>query len=237
MSFAGSVGAALSVSPNGVWRVLNRHGLGHRRARYALIAGYQAPFQPPREVPAEQHIHTSRPGELVGMDCFFVGRLRGTAHPVWQLTAIDTHSSYAWGELVTCPTGQPTSTQTSKLARRVAADLAACGWRLERVLTDNGNEFKKDFDQALERLKAAHTRIHPGRPQTNGHVERLHRTILDECWRPAFARYLYVTYGGLARDLRAYLRLYNTDRAHNGRITQGRIPADIIDPARKMRPR
>ena len=30
--------------------------------------------------------------------------------------------------------------------------------------------------------------------------------------------------------------LYNTDRAHNGRITKGRIPADIIDPAHKMRP-
>ena len=89
----------------------------------------------------------------------------------------------------------------------------------------------------LPSLEARHTRIHPGRPQTNGHVERLHRTILDECWRPAFARYLYISYGGLARDLATYLRLYNTDRSHNGRITQGRIPADIIDPARKMRPR
>jgi hypothetical protein len=29
---------------------------------------------------------------------------------------------------------------------------------------------------------------HAERPQTNGHVEALHKTILDECWRPAFAR-------------------------------------------------
>ncbi len=27
------------------------------------------------------------------------------------------------------------------------------------------------------------------RPQTDGNVEALHKTILDECWRPAFARY------------------------------------------------
>ena len=27
--------------------------------------------------------------ERVGMDCFFIGCLRGTEHPVWQLTAID----------------------------------------------------------------------------------------------------------------------------------------------------
>lgn len=124
----------LRVSPNGVWRVLRRHGLNHRRSRYALIAGYQAPYAPPRQVPDEPHIDTTRPGELVGIDCFYVGRLRGTTHPVWQITAIDCHSSYGWATLISCPSGQPTSRQTSTLARRVAADLAACGWRLERVL-------------------------------------------------------------------------------------------------------
>src|SRR3989442_6436977 len=29
----------------------------------------------------------------------------------------------------------------------------------------------------------------------------LHKTILDECWRPAFARYLQVRFQGLRRDL------------------------------------
>jgi hypothetical protein len=37
---------------------------------------------------------------------------------------------------VRCPGGNPTGEQTSKLARRVAAELGAAGWRLERVLTD-----------------------------------------------------------------------------------------------------
>jgi transposase InsO family protein len=35
--------------------------------------------------------------------------------------------------------------------------------------------------EKLARLGARHTRIHAGRPQTNGHVEALHKTILDEC--------------------------------------------------------
>lgn len=178
-----------------------------------------------------------RPGELVGMDCFFVGRLRGAKHSVWQVTAIDCYSSYAWADLVTCPTGAPTATHTSKLARRVAADLAQANWKLERVLTDNGNEFKAGFDHMLASRTIRHTRIRPGRPQTNGHVERLHKTILDECWRPSFARYLHISYGGLRRDLAEYVELYNTDRAHTGRITKGRIPIDIIDPAHKIRPR
>jgi transposase InsO family protein len=225
------------VSGNGVWRVLRRHGLNTRQKRLALVAGYQAPYQPPRAPLTEPHITVSRPGQLVGIDCFFVGRLRGAKYPVWQVTAIDCYSSYAWADLVTCPTGQPTHTDTSKLARRVASDLAQAGWKLERVITDNGNEFRAAFDQSLERRQIHHTRIRPGRPQTNGHVERLHKTILDECWRPSFARYPHISYGGLRRDLAEYLTVYNTDRAHNGRITKGRIPADIIDPSHKMRPR
>ena len=76
-----------------------------------------------------------------------------------------------------------------------------------------------------------------GRPQTNGHVERLHRTILEECWRPAFARYLQVRLTGLRRDLAHYLTDYNFDREHHGRITQGRCPAQLVYGARKMEPR
>ena len=37
----------------------------------------------------------------------------------------------------------------------------------------------------------------------------------------------------LAQDLDAYLLEYNTDRAHSGRLTQGRVPADIVHGARK----
>jgi hypothetical protein len=79
--------------------------------------------------------------------------------------------------------------------------------------------------------------IRAGRPQTNGHVEALHKTILDECWRPAFARYLYPRLSGLRRELESYLAYYNHDRTHHGRLTRGRIPQDIIYGARKMEAR
>ena len=172
----------LVVSPNGVWKVLCRHGLNTRAKRLGLIAGYAAPYEPPRDPGPEQHIDVDRPGELVGIDCFYVGRLRGTEGAIWQLTAIDIASSFGWAELVVCKHGQPTARQTSKLARRVAADLKAAGWRLERVLSDNGSEFRGDFETTnTKRLTAHHSRIHAGRPQTNGNVEALHKTILDEC--------------------------------------------------------
>jgi transposase InsO family protein len=219
----------ISVSHNGVWRCAKR---------LSLVAGYAAPYQPPRQPAPERHVEAERPGELVGIDCFFVGRLAGTSGSVWQLTAIDVASSYAWAELVSCPHGQPTGAQTSKLARNVAADLAAAGWRLERMLSDNGGEFRSnDFRATLDQLGVRHTLIRAGRPQTNGAVEALHRLILEECWRPAFARYLHVRFTGLKRDLAQYIRDYNFDRPHHGRLTQGRIPADIVYGARKVKTR
>jgi transposase InsO family protein len=103
---------------------------------------------------------------------------------------------------------------------------------------DNGNEFRGPaFREPLERLSVRHTRIHAGRPQTNGHVEALHKTILDECWRPAFARYLYPRYTALRRELDTYLAFYNFDRVHHGRLTRGQIPANIVYGARKMEAR
>ena len=225
------------VSPNGVWKVLCRHGLNTRAKRLGLIAGYAAPYEPPRDPGPEQHIDVDRPGELVGIDCFYVGRLRHTEGAIWQLTAIDIASSFGWAELVVAKMGNPTARHTSSFARHVAAELHAAGWKLERLLSDNGNEFKGEFTTTVSKLKARHSRIHAGRPQTNGHVEALHKTILDECWRPAFARYLYPSLSGLRRELNTYLKFYNFDRVHHGRLTRGRIPADIVYGARKMEAR
>ena len=228
----------LVVSHNGVWRCLRRHGLNTRAKRLALVAGYAAPYEPPRSPEPSRHVEADRPGELVGMDCFYVGRLSGTKGAVWQLTAIDVHSSFAWAELVSCPRGNPSGEQTSKLARRVAVELQAAGWQLERVLSDNGGEFRSHtFREALASLGARHTFIRAGRPQTNGAVESLHKTMLEECWRPSFARYLHVRFTGLKRDLAEYLRYYNFDRAHKGRLTKGRIPAEIVYGAGKVRTR
>jgi len=227
----------LSVSPNGVYKTLVRHGLNTRAKRLALIAGYRAPWEPPRDPEPEPHVASERPGELVGIDCFFVGRLHGSKGPVWQITAIDTYSSFAWADLVVTPAAGPTVEHTSALAQRVAAELQQAGWRLERVLSDNGNEFGRQAFGSRLPDGVRHTQIRSGRPQTNGHVERLHRTILEECWRPAFARYLQVRFTGLRRDLARYLHEYNCDREHHGRITQGKRPADLVYGARKMEPR
>jgi transposase InsO family protein len=226
------------ISPNGVWRVLRRHGLSRRISRLSLVAGYAAPPEPERPTPLEtRHVEVDHPGELVGFDCFHVGRLAGTSGRVWQYTAIDLASSYAWAELATTPLN-PSAARTSALARRVAADLRAHGWRLERVLSDNGSEFRSGvFGDTVRELGTSQSFIRAGRPATNGAVERVQRTILEECWRPSFARSLVPKLTGLTRDLAAYVRFYNEERAHTGRLTQGRTPLEALIGARKMRPR
>jgi transposase InsO family protein len=226
----------LRISANGVWRVLRRHGLNTRTKRLALIAGYAAVYERKPDPPElERHIEASRPGELVGLDCFYVGRLSGTKGTVWQYTAIDVASSFAWAELHTSPKN-PAAKHCSALVTRVANELAAAGWRLEAVSTDNGSEFRSGaFLDTLKRLGVKQRRIRAGRPTSNGHVERLQQTILEECWRPAFARSLVPKLTALAHDLKHYLGYYNFDRAHTGRLTQGRVPGEIVYGARKMK--
>lgn len=226
----------LRISANGIWRVLCRHGLNTRAKRLALVAGYQARYERAPLAERPRHIETSRPGELVGLDCFYIGRLTGTKGAVWQYTAIDLHSSFAWAQLHSSPRN-PRARHCATLVERVAAQLAEAGWRLESVLTDNGSEFRSHaFTDPLAGLGIRQRRIHAGRPQTNGHVERLQQTILEECWRPSFARSLVPKLTALERDLKRYLADYNFDRAHTGRITQGRVPGEIVYGARKVRP-
>jgi hypothetical protein len=57
----------------------------------------------------------ARPGDLVALDSFAVGKPRGIG-PVWQLTAVDTATRYAIGALVagdSRPATPPASSTTS----------------------------------------------------------------------------------------------------------------------------
>ena len=170
---AGPSGAGSSSPPTASGKALRRHGLNTRAKRLALIAGYRAPYEPPREPAPEPHIDVDRPGELVGIDCFYVGRLRGTKGAIWQLTAIDVYSSYAWAELVVCTQRQPDrradlharAPRRARAARRRLAARARALRQRQRVPRPARSP------PTLDRLGARHTRIRAGRPQTNGHVE------------------------------------------------------------------
>src|SRR5438309_2216099 len=146
-----AVEQTLTVSASGVLRVLRRHGLETRLRRLSLVSGYAAPPQPERPLPpVNRHLEARKPGDLVQLDCFHIGRLTGTTGRVWQYTAIDVASSFVWGEVHVTPLN-PASRFTTALVDRVARDLAAAGWKLRAVSTDNGSEFRAaPFSQAVQ---------------------------------------------------------------------------------------
>ena len=159
------------ISPNGIWRVLRRHGLNTRTRRLSLVAGYAARYErkPPLPEP-ERHVEAQKPGELVGLDCFYVGRLSGTKGAVWQYTAIDVSSGFAWAELH-ASSRNPRAEHCSALARRVASELARAGWKLKALITDNGSEYRAHaFTDTLAALGRA--AAHPRRPAPDQRTRR-----------------------------------------------------------------
>ena len=226
----------LRFSANGVWRVLRRHGIGTRALRYALLAGYAAPPEPAREPKPERHIEVSHPGELVQMDGFPAS----AALPAPRASCGRTRRS-------TPPVPSAGPSCTPRRATPTCASQAAWRgvWRANCV-TQAGSA--SAFPQTTARSSATASSM-PSLPtwasptRSSAPADRsptasssaCERTILDECWKPSFARYLVPKYMGLRRELERYLRLYNYDHTHNGRHTKGRIPAEVLGAAKMWR--
>jgi hypothetical protein len=67
------------------------------------------------------HLNAERPGDLVQLDCFYIGRLSGTKGRCWQYSAIDVASSFVWADVRVSPVN-PATRFTSAL---VVASLAS----------------------------------------------------------------------------------------------------------------
>ncbi len=102
------------------------------------------------------------------------------------------------------------------------------GWKLKRVLTDHGSEFKGLFEAVCSELGIHHTRTKPRHCWTNGFVERLQGTILHEHWRVAFRRRYFTSAAAVDRSLQSFLAFYNHQRPHQGYRLKGRTPADLF---------
>jgi transposase InsO family protein len=81
-----------------------------------------------------------------------------------------------------------------------------------RIISDNGPQFiAKDFKEFIRVAGMTHVRTSPFYPQSNGKLERYHKTIKSECIRPKVALSLEE-----ARDQIAdYIRYYNEERLHS----------------------
>ena len=220
------------VSSTTVWRALHRLGLGTRTQRLMVIEVHSARSEglitertrrnlSRRKV---RHVQAETPGELVCIDTFYIGSLKGVGK-LWQLTACDAASSYAMTKVVPANNARQAA---SFLRDVVAVEVKEAGWRLQRVLTDGGSEFKAEFDQACRDLGVRHTRTQPRHAWTNGFVERLQGTILHEHWRIVFRQRYFRRRHQLQTSLASFIEFYNFRRPHQGYRTKGRTPSEIF---------
>ncbi len=92
------------ISASGAQGVLRRHRLGYRSQRLAALAQLTAVTGGPvveqaLEGPFGFCHFAARPGDLVALDSFYVGTLKGVGK-VWQFTAVDTRTRWAVVDLV-----------------------------------------------------------------------------------------------------------------------------------------
>jgi transposase InsO family protein len=113
---------------------------------------------------------------------------------------------------------------------RVLPFYEELGIEVGSVLTDNGREFcgredKHPFELLLAMEGIEHRRTKVRTPRTNGFVERMNRTLLDECFRIAGRTTWYTDISEIQRDLDIFMEKYNLRRSHPGVQTQGQNPS------------
>jgi transposase InsO family protein len=221
------IGARLGMPASTVHAVLVRCRLN--RLRYVDVKTGE---------PARRYEH-ERPGALIHVDVKklgnipdgggwrYVGRAQGFKHrsataartglrdrhggaatgTAFVHTVIDDHSRVAYAEIH----GDETAVTAIGVLRRAVSWFAARGVTVERVLSDNGSAYRsrawRDACAELD-VRPKHTR--PRRPQTNGKIERFHRTLADG-W--AYSRH-YNSESARRAALPAWLHAYNHHRPH-----------------------
>jgi transposase InsO family protein len=230
------------VSPSGVRSVWLRHDLESFKKRLVALEKHVAAtgevLTEAQVVALERkqdddvahcEIETAHPGYLGSQDTFYVGTLKGVGR-VYQQTFVDTYSKWAVAKLYATKTP---ITSADLLNDRVLPFFAEQGMGVIRILTDRGTEFcgkaeSHDYQLYLALNDIEHTKTKVMHPQTNGICERFHKTILQEFYQVTFRRKIYRSIEELQSDLEEWLKYYNYDRTHQGKMCCGRTPMETL---------
>lgn len=232
--------AGVSVSSPTIQDILIRAGMGRKFERLLKLEeqvatdGIELSPEQARAIEKanpcfrERHIESSRPGELLAADTYYVGKFNGIGK-VYLHTVVDTYGSYAFGFL---HTSKLPAAAVAVLHNDVLPFYAERGLAVQAILTDNGREFcgtpSHPYELYLALNDLEHRRTKVRHPQTNGFVERFQRTLKEEFFGVTLRETLYDSVEALQLALDAWLIHYNTERPHLGYRNQGRRPLDTI---------
>jgi transposase InsO family protein len=231
----------IDLSPSGVRGVWLRHDLETRHKRLLrlerqshedtfVLSEEQIELLERHSVDFRcRHIEATRPGEVLNQDTFHWGTLKGVGK-VYVQVVVDVFCSLAFAKVYT---SKMPVTACDLLNERVVPFYEALGVEIGAVLTDNGREFcgkphshPYELFLALEGIEHRTTKIRS--PRTNGFVERMNRTLLDECFRIHGRKTWYVEVREIQRDLDRFLEFYNLKRSHQGYRLRGKTPAQAL---------
>ena len=226
------------VSPSGVRCIWLRHDLGNFKQRLKALEKHVAQtgcvLTESQVVALERkrdddiacgEIETAHPGYLGSQDTFYVGNMKGVGR-VYQQTFVDTYSKWAAAKLYVTKTP---ITSADLLNDKVLPFFAEHDVSMLRILTDRGTEFcgkveQHDYQLYLAMNDIEHTKTKAASPQTNGICERFHKTILQEFYQVTFRKKIYRSVEELQADLDEWIKYYNHDRTHQGKMCCGRTP-------------
>ena len=199
------------LAPSTVQNILNEAGLGRLDRGDRATAKAQRYV---RETPGELiHVDVKKlPGIPPGGGWRHHGRGQAPTPGAkagyrYLHSALDDHSRLVYSEIHDDERGQT----AADFWRRAERWFAAWGVHCERVLTDNGPCYRsRAWHRACRRTGAEPKKTRPYRPQTNGKVERFHRTLLEE-W--AYIR-PWASETERADAYRGFLHYYNCHRTH-----------------------
>ena len=229
------------VSSVTIQEILNRNNLGSRYDRWLALEQKRAAEG--IELNAEQvalleklnpqfkerHIESTAPGQRLSQDICQIGTLKGIGK-IYLHSVVDTYSSYGFAFLHTSK--QPEAA-VAVLHNDVLPFYEGKRLKVETILTDNGREYcgtdTHAYQLYLQFNEINHRTTKVRSPQTNGFVERFHRTVQEEFFHANFRQKLYLTLEELQTDLDEWLVFYNTQRPHLGYRNMGRKPIETID--------
>lgn len=183
-----------------------------------------------------RHVESSKPGELLNQDTFYWGTMKGVGK-IYVQVVIDTFCSLAFAKVYTSK--MPT-TACDLLYDLVLPFYEALGVKVGAVLTDNGREYcgrqanhPYELLLAMEEIEHRTTKVRS--PKTNGFVERMNKTLLEECFQVEGRKTWYENPEQIQADLDKFLEYYSLKRSHQGYRLKGRTPAQALQEALKLK--